>query len=105
MAAIATEAAHLPNHKKITLSGTPNTQQEISITGKATRVELQFVGADGVLIFNGGTDGAVVSSEVAYPIPKDSSFWYDLSRSKQTHSIWVASGSASTVCHVIVYEG
>ena len=105
MAAIDTDALNLPNHKKVTLSSTPNTMQEFSITGKATRVEIQFVAADGVIVFNGGTDGSVISSEVAYPIPKDSSFWYDLPRSKQTHSIWVASGTGSTVCHVIVYEG
>jgi len=105
MAAIDTDALNLPNHKKVTLSSTPNTMQEFSITGKATRVEVQFVTNDGVIVFNGGTDGNVISSEVAYPIPKDSSFWYDLPRSKQTHSIWVASGTGSTVCHVIVYEG
>tara|TARA_Y100001963_G_scaffold51733_1_gene72354 strand:- start:1377 stop:1694 length:318 start_codon:yes stop_codon:yes gene_type:complete len=104
MAVITTDALNLPNHKKVTLSGTPNTQQEFSISGKAERVEVQFVGAAGVVIFNGGTDGAVISSEVAYPVPADSSFWWDLPRSKQTHSIWVASGSASTVCHVIIYE-
>ena len=105
MAAIDTDALNLPNHKKVTLSSTPNTMQEFSITGKATRVEIQFVAADGVIIFNSGTDGNLVSTESTYPIPKDSSFWYDLPRSKQTHSIWVASGTGSTVCHVIVYEG
>ena len=105
MAAIQTDAANMPNHKKVTLSGTVNQQQEFVISGKAERVEIQFVGNDGVVIFNGGTDGAVISAETAYPIPKDSSFWYDLPRSKQSHSIWVASGTAATVCHVIVYEG
>ena len=105
MAAIQTDAANMPNHKKVTLSGTVNQQQEIVISGKTERVEIQFVGADGVVIFNGGTDGAVITTETAYPIPKDSSFWYDLPRSKQSYSIWVASGTGSTVCHVIVYEG
>ena len=104
MAAIDTDAVELPNHKKVTLSGTPNTMQEFLIPGKCERVEIQFVGAAGLVIFNDGTDAAVISSEIAYPVPADSSFWYEIGRGKQKHSIWVASGSASTVCHVIVYE-
>ena len=106
MAVIDTDATELPNHKKVTLSGTPNTMQEFSIPGKAERVEIQFEGATvtGKVVFNGGTDGAVISSEAAYPVPGDSSFYYGLGRSKQKHSIWIASDTASTVAHVIVYE-
>tara|TARA_Y100000593_G_scaffold24690_1_gene49269 strand:- start:405 stop:731 length:327 start_codon:yes stop_codon:yes gene_type:complete len=107
MAVIDTDATELPNHKKVTLSGTPNTMQEFSIPGKAERVEIQFEGATvtGKVVFNGGTDGAVISGGViAYPVPGDSSFYYGLGRSKQKHSIWIASDTASTVAHVIVYE-
>lgn len=107
MAAIDTDAAQLPNHKKVTLSGTPNTMQEFSIPGKAEKVEIQFEGATvtGKIVFNGGTDGAVISGDViAYPVPGNSSFFYGLGRSKQTHSIWIASDTASTVAHVIIYE-
>tara|TARA_R100001443_G_scaffold73666_2_gene81549 strand:- start:72 stop:395 length:324 start_codon:yes stop_codon:yes gene_type:complete len=106
MAAIDTDAAQLPNHKKVTLSSTPMTMQEFSIPGKAERVEIQFEGATvtGQIVFNGGTDGAVISSELAYPVPGDSSFFYGLGRSKQTHSIWIAADTASTVAHVIIYE-
>lgn len=104
MAAIDTAGATYPNNKKVTLSGTPNTMQEFQIPGDSERVEIQFVGASGLVVFQGGSDSATISSQVAYPVPADSSFWYQLPRSKQDHSVWVASGSASTVCHIVIYE-
>jgi len=106
MAVIDTEATELPNHKTVTLSSTPNTMQEISIPGKAQKVEIQFVGATvtGKVVFNDGTDGAVISSQPAYPVPGNSSFFYGLSRAKDKHSIWIASDTASTVAHIIVFE-
>lgn len=103
MAAISMVSDAYPNHKKATLSGTPNTQQAFTIPGSANRVEIQFVTNDGVIIFNGGSDSAVISSEVAYPIPGDSSFFYDIEKNKREHTITVASGTASTVVHVIVF--
>tara|TARA_R100000655_G_scaffold15606_1_gene34558 strand:- start:77 stop:394 length:318 start_codon:yes stop_codon:yes gene_type:complete len=103
MAAISMVSDAYPNHKKATLSSTINTQQAFTIPGSATRVEIQFVTNPGVVIFNGGTDGAVISSEVAYPIPEDSAFFYDIEKNKREHTITVASGVASTVVHVIVF--
>ena len=103
MAAIDMTSNAYPSHKKATLSGTPNTQQAFTIPSSATRVECQFVGNDGVYVFNGGTDGAVISSEVAYPVPADSSFFYDIEKSKGQHTITVASGTGSTVVHLIVF--
>ena len=103
MAAVSMVSDTYPNHKKATLNGTPNTQQEFTIPGSASKVEVQFVGADGVVIFNGGTDAAVITSEVAYPVPQDSAMWWELQRSKREHSIHLASGTGSTVVHVIVY--
>jgi|TARA_R110000824_G_scaffold192620_2_gene374860 hypothetical protein len=103
MAAISMVSDTYPNHKKATLSGTINTQQEFTIPGSASRVEVQFVGAAGVVVFNGGTDAAVISSEVAYPIPQDSAMFWDLQKSKRQHTIHLASGTGSTVVHCIVY--
>jgi len=103
MAAISMVSDAYPSHKKVTLSSTPQTQQAVTIPGSASRVEIQFVTADGSVVFNGGTDAAVLSSEVAYPIPADSSFWWDIEKNKREHTITVASGTGSTVVHVIVF--
>ena len=103
MAAISMVSDAYPSHKKATLSSTPNTQQAVTIPGSATRVELQFVGADGVVVFNDGTDAAVLNNEVAYPVPANSSFWWDIEKNKREHTITVASGTGSTVVHVIVF--
>lgn len=102
MAAITVLAADVV--KKTTLSGTPNTMQEFVIPGSARRVQIESVTNSCLLIYTGGTDAAVISSEVTRTIAADNPFWYPLPASKQTHSIWVASGTASTVITVEIYE-
>jgi len=102
MAAVDIVPLSNPFAVKQTLSGTPNTQQEFKIKGSHRRVEIQFVGAAGVVIFNGGTDGAVIGSEIAYPIAADATFFYDVPNAQGDHSIWLASGTASTVCFIVV---
>ena len=90
--------------KKATLSATPNTMQEFIVPGSARRVQIESTTNSCTLIYTGGTDAAVVSAEVTRTIAADSPFWYPLPASKQTHSIWLASGTASTVVTVEIYE-
>ena len=102
MAAITVLAADVV--KKTTLSATPNTMQEFIIPGSARRVQIESATNSCLLIYASGTDAAVISSEVTRTIAADNPFWYPLPASKQTHSIWIASGTASTVVTVEIYE-
>ena len=104
MAAITISSINLPNNAKTTLSGTPNTMQEYVIPSNAEAIEVQFISHPGVVVFSAGTDGAVISSQIGYPVAKDTSFFWNLPRSKGQHSVWLASGTGSTVVHIVVYE-
>tara|TARA_R100001082_G_scaffold109889_1_gene88195 strand:- start:744 stop:1067 length:324 start_codon:yes stop_codon:yes gene_type:complete len=90
---------------QVTLSGTPNTMQEIKINGSALMCEVVFITNDGVVIHNGGTDAAVIGSEKTWPVTADQAYWWPIPKSATDHSIWVASGTASTVVKIKTYEG
>tara|TARA_Y100001972_G_C7438190_1_gene225087 strand:- start:209 stop:532 length:324 start_codon:yes stop_codon:yes gene_type:complete len=90
---------------QVTLSGTPNTMQEIKINGSALMCEIVFLSNEGFLIHSGGTDGAVISTEIKKTIKADQEFFWPIGKSASDHSIWVASSTASTVVHVLTYEG
>jgi len=104
MAAVTIVPISNPFLLKQTLSATPNTQQELVIPGSARRVEITFRQHDGVLIYSGGTDGAVISTEATMSITKEKPYYWDLPQSPQSHSIWIASGTASVVVDVVVSE-
>ena len=104
MAAITITPTANPFSVKHTLSATPNTQQEFKIPGSARRVEVYFETNAGKVIWAGGTDAAVISTEAAYPITADVGYYWDLPQAQQTHSVWLASGTGSTVVHVAVFE-
>jgi hypothetical protein len=90
---------------EVTLSGTPNTMQEIKINGSALMCEVVFVSNDGVVIHNGGTDAAVVSTEKTFPVSADQGYFWPIPKAASDHSIWVASGTGSTVVKIATYEG
>jgi hypothetical protein len=104
MAVLSLVANSYPHNDEVTLSGTPNTMQEISVPGNARRIEMVFETNAGQLL-TAGTDATVITTEKAWPIPADSAWFYDFPRSKGTHSIFVASSVASTVVKFIVTDG
>lgn len=104
MAAI-TIAEAIVGEAQVTLSSTPNTMQEIVIPGNARMCEVHFTSHPGKVIHNGGTDGAVISSELDWTVEKDSAYYWPIPRSAGAHSIWVASGTGSVVCRIRTYEG
>tara|TARA_R100001594_G_scaffold145710_1_gene196212 strand:- start:619 stop:936 length:318 start_codon:yes stop_codon:yes gene_type:complete len=104
MAAITIAALTGVHNSKVTLSGTPNTMQEIQVPSNTRMIEVYFVDAAGVVVHNGGTDAAVISSETGFPVGANISYYWNVPASRKAHSIWVASGSASTVCHFAIYE-
>ena len=104
MAAITIASLTGAHNGTVTLSGTPNTMQEIEIPSNARMIEIFFEVNSGKLVHNSGTDSAVISSEAAWPVPKESSYYWAIPRSRAAHSIWVASATGSTVCHYAIYE-
>ncbi len=104
MAAITIAATSYPFNTKTTLSATPNTMQEYVIPSNAKSVEIQSESHPCVVVFSGGTDNTVITSEIGYPVAKDTSFFWNLPNSKQSHSVWLASSNGSTVVHLVVYE-
>ena len=105
MAALSLSSNVFPFNTSATLSGTINTMQELEVPARARRVEIVFTTNAGVIVTQGGTDATVITTEKTFPIPADSAWFYDIPRAKGDHSIWVASGTASTVCSVLVTEG
>jgi hypothetical protein len=104
MAAVSLIANAYPTCVNVTLSGTPNTMQELSVGANARRVEIVFTTNAGKIV-TAGTDAAVISSEATFPVPADSAWYYDIPRSKGDHSLFVASATGSTVVSCIVTDG
>lgn len=90
---------------QVTLSATPNTMQEIVINGSALMCELVFVTNDGVVVHNGGTDATVISTEKTWEVDAGAAYYWGIPKSASDHSIWVASGTGSTVVKIKTYEG
>ena len=104
MAALDTVSNVYPNVANVTLSGTINTMQEITIGANARRVEIVFTTNAGKIV-SAGTDATVISTEATFPVPADTSWFYDVPKSKGAHAIFVASATASTVVSVIITDG
>ena len=93
-----------PHTHRATLSGTPNTMQEIKIGSRCTQVQILFETNSGKVVTQGGTDAGVIGAEHYLTVPADSLYYHDLARSKPAHSIWLASATASTVVSIQVGE-
>ena len=93
-----------PHTHRATLSGTPNTMQEVQIGSRCTQVQVLFETNSGIVVTQGGTDAAVISGEHYITIPADSLYFHDLPKSKMDHSLWVASGTTSTMVSIQVGE-
>jgi len=104
MPAVSMLTNSYPHVKNVTLSGTPDTMQEIQIGANARRVEIVFTAAAGKVL-SSGTDATVITTEESFPVPADSAWYYDIPRSAGSHSVFLASGSASTVASIIVTDG
>ena len=104
MAALDLTSNAYPFNSAVTLSATPETMQELVVPGNAKRVELVFTTNAGKVL-TAGTDATVITSEISFPIPADSAWYYDYPQNKGTHSIYVASSVASTVVSVFVTAG
>ena len=104
MAAITIAATSYPFNTKTTLSATPNTMQEYVIPSNAKSVEIQSESHPCVVVFSGGTDNTVITSEIGYPVAKDTSFFWNLQNSRQSHSVWLASRNGSKDAYLVVDE-
>lgn len=104
MAAITITEAMI-GQAQVTLSGTPNTMQEVVAPANARMIEVHFTSHPGKVVHNGGTDATVITSELTWTVEKDTSYWWPIPRSAGAHSFWVASGTGSTVCRIRTYEG
>tara|TARA_Y100000310_G_C20451768_1_gene701082 strand:- start:220 stop:546 length:327 start_codon:yes stop_codon:yes gene_type:complete len=94
-----------PFTKRVALSATPNTMQQITIGSRCTQVQIIFETNSGLVMTNGGTDNTVITSEDGYlTVPANSLYYHDLARAKTQHNIWVASGTGSTVVSVQLGE-
>ena len=93
-----------PHTHRATLSGTPNTMQEVQIGSRCTQVQVLFETNSGVVVTQGGADTVVISGEHYITIPADSLYFHDLPKSKGAHSLWLASGTASTSVTIQVGE-
>jgi hypothetical protein len=102
--AVITIAEKMVGEAKTTLSATPNTMQEFSVPGNARMVEV-LLDKTGFVIHNDGTDGATITTEVAYDVAANTPYYWPIPRSAGRFSFWVASDHASTVCKVLTYEG
>jgi len=101
MAAIGLSTVNsYPHQHRLTLSATPSTMQAYTIPAAATQVQIIWETNAGQLITQGGTDGAVISTEHWMKIPADSLYYHDLPRSKGQHTIWIASLTGSTACTI-----
>jgi hypothetical protein len=85
-----------PHTHRAGLSATPDTMQEVAIPAAATQVQIIFETNAGKVITQGGTDATVISTEHYLTIPANSLYFHDIAKAQGEHSIWVASGTAST---------
>ena len=98
MAAIdLTQTNEYPHTVRTQLSGTPNTQQEYILPAACTQVQIIAEVNSMRVITQGGTDAAVISTEAFLEVPAGSLYFHDIARARGAHSIWIASGTASTV--------
>lgn len=101
--AVSLKSNSYPHVVNLTL-GTSNTMTELQVGGNARRVEIVFTSNAGKLL-TAGTDATIISTEASFPIPADSSFFYDVSKAQTDHSVYLASASPSTVVSCIVTDG
>jgi broad specificity polyphosphatase/5'/3'-nucleotidase SurE len=98
------DGAQFPDAVRFTLSGTPDLATQVVIPSTASKVSVRYDTNDGKLAFE-GTDAAAINANYALI---DSDYWAELSlsdginESKGVGSIFVASGTASTVCTVMI---
>lgn len=101
MAALSLVQNALPYVANVTLSGTPNTMQELQIGANTGRIEIVFTDEDGKFLTS-GTDAAVIDGQSSIPVPADSSFYFEVPRAKGAFSVFIASASASVVVSILV---
>jgi hypothetical protein len=98
------DGAQYPDIKRITLSGTPDNATEVVIPASAKTATIRFETNAGKLAFN-GTDAAAIDSGYIV-VTADATHQFSLTDgiavSKGVGSFFIASGTASTVCSVML---
>lgn len=103
MAAIDLSSVNVyPHTHRVTLSGTPDTMQAFTIGAACTQVQVISEANSCKIVTQGGADATVITTEHYLEVPAGSLYYHDLPRSKGTHTLWIASGTASTVVSVQV---
>lgn len=93
-----------PRTENITLSATPDTMQEITVSARATQISVLFSGQAGKVVTNGGADATVITTESYMRVPADTLYYHDLPKSKGSHAVWIAGDVASVVAHFQITE-